>query len=308
MTRKADQDHDQRFKTLIREFLREFIRLFFPTWYARFDFDRVEWLDKEIFLDPPQGEKRTLDLVAKVPVKQVVAAQRPGQPDSYILLIHIEVEADDRLTRIRPRMHDYYKGLRDRYQLPVWSLALYLRVGLDGVGWDVYEEYLWEERVLQFKYPYVGLPALQAERYVNSEVVLGAALAALMRVPEEQRAVLRAQALHRIGQSGENDYRQYLLLEFVEAYWQLSPSQQQEFDRLMETAPYRETRTMMLTSFEKGTIEGQRRLLQKQLEKRFGPLPPAVVERLRSWPYEDLEELGERLLEAHSLKELGLED
>ena len=63
------QDHDQQFKTLIREFLREFIRLFFPDWYERFDFDNIEWLDKEIFLDPPRGETRNLDLVAKVPVQ-----------------------------------------------------------------------------------------------------------------------------------------------------------------------------------------------------------------------------------------------
>jgi hypothetical protein len=66
--------------------------------------------------------------------KYAVPFSGPGEPDSWIVLIHIEVEADDRITRLRPRMHDYYKGLRDRYHLPVWSLALYLHVGLDGVG------------------------------------------------------------------------------------------------------------------------------------------------------------------------------
>ena len=117
------QDHDQQFKTLIREFLREFIRLFFPDWSERFDFDKIEWLDKEIFLDPPQGETRGPGPWRRVPVRQVVASQRPGESDSWIVLIHIEVEADDRQTRLRPRMHDYYKGLHDRYRLPVWSLA-----------------------------------------------------------------------------------------------------------------------------------------------------------------------------------------
>jgi hypothetical protein len=199
-------DHDQRFKTLIREFIKEFIRLFFPEWFDRFDLDHVEWLDKEVFLDPPGGEVRNLDLVAKVPVRQPVASQRPGQPESWIVLIHIEVEADDRITRLRPRMHDYYKGMRDRHQRPVWSLALYLHVGLNGVGWDEYEEYLWERRVLHFEYPYVGLPALEAESYVNGANILGVALAALMRVPDERRAELRAHALQRIGSSGENDY------------------------------------------------------------------------------------------------------
>jgi hypothetical protein len=38
-------DNDQRFK------------LFFSEWAGRFDFEAVEWLDKEVFLDPPQGQR-----------------------------------------------------------------------------------------------------------------------------------------------------------------------------------------------------------------------------------------------------------
>ena len=62
-------DHDQRFKALLREFLPEFFALFFPDWAARFDFAGTEWLEQEAFLDPPGGEKRILDVVAKVPTR-----------------------------------------------------------------------------------------------------------------------------------------------------------------------------------------------------------------------------------------------
>jgi hypothetical protein len=305
-------DHDQRFKALIREFLREFIRLFFPEWYERFDFDNIEWLDKEIFLDPPLGETRDLDLVAKVRLRQAVASQRHGEPDGWIILIHIEVEADDRLTRLRPRMHDYYKGLRDRHHLPVWSMALYLHVGLEGVGWDVYEEYLWERRVLHFEYPYVGLPGLDAEQYRDGENILGVALAALMRVPDARRAELRAHALRRIGASEENDYRKYLLAECVEQYLGLDEGQQREFERLLASEPYREARTVAMTSFDKGEAvgmeKGQRRFLLRLLEKQFGPLPQQVRQRVESFGTERLEQIGEAILENKSLKELGLED
>ena len=70
-------DHDQRFKTLLREFLPEFFELFFADWAARFDFAGTEWLEQEAFLDPPGGEKRILDLVAKVPTR--VACPGPGR-------------------------------------------------------------------------------------------------------------------------------------------------------------------------------------------------------------------------------------
>jgi hypothetical protein len=305
-------DHDQRFKALIREFLREFIRLFFVEWYERFDFDSIEWLDKEIFLDPPQGETRDLDLVAKVRVRQAVASQRPGEPEGWIILIHIEVEADDRLTRLRPRMHDYYKGLRDRYHLPVWSMALYLHVGLEGVGWDVYEESLWERRVLHFEYPYVGLPGLDMEQYRDGENILGVALAALMRVPDSRRAELRAHALRRIGASGENDYRKYLLAECVEQYLELDEAQQREFERLLASEPYREARTVAMTSYDKGEIagmeKGQRRLVLLLLETQFGPLPQSVRQRVERFNTERLEQIAEAILKAKSLQELGLDD
>jgi hypothetical protein len=51
-------DHDQRFKSLLKEFLAEFFELFFAEWYHRFDFSGVVWLEQELFLDPPQGKNR----------------------------------------------------------------------------------------------------------------------------------------------------------------------------------------------------------------------------------------------------------
>jgi hypothetical protein len=57
----------------------------------------------------------------------------------------------------------YYVQLRRDTQLPVLPIGLFLRVGLDGIGWDAYEENFWEHRLLRFEYAYVGLPALEAE-------------------------------------------------------------------------------------------------------------------------------------------------
>ena len=72
---------------------------------------------------------------------------------------------------------------------------------------------------------------------------------------------------------------------------------------------------MAVTTFEKGVQQGvqqglqqgERRVLQKQLEVRFGPLNLHAEERLKSLSAERLEELALRILDARSLKELGLE-
>lgn len=304
-------DHDQRFKILVRVFFAEFVALFFPEWAARFDFGQIEWLEQEVFLDPPQGEHRRLDLVAKVRVRQAVAGQRPGESESWVVLVHIEIESPDKVAPLRSRMHTYYETLRQRHGLPVLPIGLYLRVGLDGVGWDVYEEHFWERRLLRFEYAYIGMPALDGAYYTTSTNILGAALAALMRLPEERKAELRAEALRRIAVSGENDYRKFLLVECVDAYWTLTPEQTVVFDRLTQQSAFQEVMPMMMTTYERGVQQGiekaQRETLQMQLETRFGPLSRVMRQRLESLPADRLHELLQKIVSASTLQEVGLE-
>jgi hypothetical protein len=200
-------DHDQLFKVLLREFFESFFQLFYPQWVPLFDFGSVEWLDKDVFLDPPRGEKRNLDLLARVRTREPVTEN----DRSLLTLVHIEVESDDKVAPFRPRMYQYYGHLRRIVELPVLPIALYLRVGLDGIGWDVYEERILGEVVVRFRYPYVGLPALNADDYIDRDNLLGVALTALMRVPPERREEIARQAWRRLVQSTVNDYQRHLL-------------------------------------------------------------------------------------------------
>lgn len=67
-------------------------------------------------------------------------------------LVHVEVESDDSVAPLRPRIFEYYTQLGRDYSLPVLPVGLYLRVGLDGIGRDEYEEMFWNERVVHFRY------------------------------------------------------------------------------------------------------------------------------------------------------------
>jgi hypothetical protein len=307
-------DHDQRFKSLLKTFFAEFFQVFFPAWADRFEFSRVDWLEQEIFTDPPRGERRSLDLVARLPLRPGVPTPAPpsGEPaDHWLTLIHIEIESRDSVPPLRPRMLSYYEQLRRQYGLPVLPIALYLRVGLDGIGWDVYEETYWEQRLLSFTYAYVGLPGLEGEQFVAREHPLGWALTALMRVPPARRAAVHAKALRRLAEARENDYRRYLLLDCLEAYATLTAEQAEELGALLRSERYEGARAMAMTTFEKGLQQGLqawRTALKKQLEPRFGPLSSGAQERLQSLDSERLEALALELPKAQSLQELGLED
>jgi hypothetical protein len=315
-------DHDQRLKVLLKEFFEEFFLCFFPTWAARFEFSGIDWMDKELFLAPPQGEKRQLDLVSRLRLRPGAPPPRPHTND-LVALVHIELESRASAIAFRPRMFEYYVQLRRDTGLPVLPIGLFLRVGLEGIGWDTYEEHFWEHGLLRFDYAYIGLPALNGEQYATGENLVGVALSALMRLPAERRAELHVEGLKRIARSGENDYRRYLLAECLEAYAELSEAEKERLRALLSTPRYQEVQAFMTTTFERGIqqgiergieqgiergiLQGEQRSALRQLEAKFGPLSAAVKQRVEALPPEALAQLQIDLLRAQSLKELRLE-
>jgi hypothetical protein len=305
-------DHDQRFKILIRTFFKEFLFLFFRAWAERLDPDAVQWQDKELFTDPPKGARRTLDLVGKVPTRKSVPGQRPGEPEHYVALVHIEIESPDKVAPLRPRMFDAYVNLRRQHQLPVLPIGIYLQVGLDGIGFDQYEEEFWDLQTLWFQYLYVGLPAFDAIEYVQGENWLGVALAALMKIPNDKVAWLGAEALRRLQAAPLSDQDRFLLGECVQAYLPLDEAQQLEFERLVVTGPYQGVQSMNQTVFEKGiekgTEKGRRESVRELLEEKFGPLSAEVLAKLEQFSPDRLRILLKATLKAQSLRELGLDE
>jgi hypothetical protein len=298
-------DHDQRLKTLLKIFLPEFYRVFRAEWAAHLDFATVEWLEQEIFPDPPKGVRRAIDLVAKVRATRPIAGAAAGQ--EHLALLHIEVEAEDSVEPLRRRMYDYYKWLRDKHRRLVLPLAVYLDVGLNGLGWDEYQEEAWGETLVTFRYPYIGLPALDAEQHLGSGGI-ETALVALMKIPAGREKSLKEEAVRRILEGSADTWQKGLLVECVQAYLPLGETLDDVFARLVDKEPYMGTRKLGLSWREEGELKALQRLLLTMLEKKFGPLPLAARARLLSWPASRLEEVGAALLQAGSLDDLGLGD
>src|SRR5262249_54567672 len=150
------------------EFFEEFLTLFFPKQAALFDFTTTQWLDKEQILDPPTSAVLEVDLLARLRLKD--------QPDADTLaVVHIEVESRDAVAAFPERMFEYYQPLWRKYRR-VLPVALYLRVGLDGIGVGTHVERIGDFEVSRFQYLYVGLPGLEAAQYLNSHNRLAVAL------------------------------------------------------------------------------------------------------------------------------------
>jgi len=159
---------------------------------------------------------------------------RPGQEAFTQVIFHVEVEAEDRLTGLRPRVCEYNRDLQRTYELPVISLGLYLRVALDGRGFDAYEETIFEDTGLRFQWRYLGLPGLEAEEHVAGDNWLGVALSALMQMAPGRRAWVAAEAMRRLLEAPLKREDKAYLCECVQAYLPLTPDQRVAFNQLLQ--------------------------------------------------------------------------
>lgn len=301
---KEQIDHDQRLKEAVKSKFSDAIDLMLPAWLPLFDFARLEWLEQEIFPDPPKGTRRTIDILARLPTLQPITTAAEDPPaQECVGLIHLELEAWDSIAVMRRRMRDYRHYLSRKFQLPVLPLCIYVHVGMEGLAWDEDVEAFLGETISTFRYRYMGLPALDGLQYISGSNLLGVALASLMKLDERAKAKAKADALQKIANSAEPEFRKYLLCECVETYLPLEEVQMSEYENLLVTTPYQGVRKYGKTSFELGELN----VIRELLTTRFGSLNEEANKRLYSCSSSELLELAKKLLTASSLQELGLE-
>jgi hypothetical protein len=106
-------DHDRLFKELIGTFFLEFLELFLPRVRSFVEGGSLEFLDKEIFVDVTSGERLEPDLVVKVKFK--------GAPAFFIVHVENQAQAQKGFGR---RLFKYFARLHDKYNLPVYPIAV----------------------------------------------------------------------------------------------------------------------------------------------------------------------------------------
>ncbi len=177
-------DHDALFKLVLTAFFREFIDLVAPDLAAALDPEPPVFLDKERFADLFDPDRREADLVAQVRLRQ-----RPAT-----LLIHLEhqAQADAALDR---RMFRYFARLYDRYDQPIYPIALcsYLRPRRPAA--DRHELRAAHHTVLMFQYQVVQLNRMDWRAYLTTTNPAAMALMARMRVAPEDRWRVKAACL-----------------------------------------------------------------------------------------------------------------
>lgn len=163
--------HDQLWKDLFRAFFRDLLFLLDSDLARRLVGNlgpgSITFLDKEVFHDLPEGERREVDLLAEIP-------DRAG---GRKFRVHVEIE--QRFNgKIGRRVARYSHHLYLRHPGPVVSIVVFLHGGPSGMLWTDYVDRAFEREVHRFNYLSLGLSKLPSQTLLDRPEPLAWALAA----------------------------------------------------------------------------------------------------------------------------------
>jgi hypothetical protein len=159
--RSAGIDHDRLFKELLETFFAEFMELFFPDIYQHIDFNKLHFLEQEIFTDVTAGEKHFIDLLAETRLKG----------EDGIILVHVESQAQYQ-AHFAERMFIYFSRLYQKHCCRILPIAIfnYDQIKNEPSNFHIKFPFL---HVLDFNFHIVELKKKNWQEYIKSNYILG---------------------------------------------------------------------------------------------------------------------------------------
>jgi hypothetical protein len=297
-------DYDSPWKDILERYFGEFMAFFFADAYAGIDWSRgYESLDTEL-----QQVVRDAELGKRLADKLMRVWRQDGE--EQWVLIHIEIQASYDAGFAR-RMFIYHYRLFDRYQRTIVSLAV---LGDDHPSWRPrqYGTELWGCEIL-LRFPVVKLTdynehweVLEASVNPFAIMVMAHLKTQATRHDPQARLQWKFQLVKRLYEKGFRREDILELFRFID--WLLVLPQGIDKQFRNELAEYEAAMsTPYITSIERlGIQQGERALLRRQIQHRFGPALAQQLETLlqKIDDPDHLADIGEWVLDYKSGDEL----
>ncbi len=239
-------DHDRLFKELISTFFIEFIELFLPGIASDIDRDSIQFLPEEVLSDVTAGEKKLIDLLAKVKYQE---------KETYFL-IHVEAQSYSQQDFAK-RMFKYFARLYEKYDLPIYPVVIFS-----------FDEPLRAEPkthtiqfpnldVLRFEFAAIQLNKISWRDYLTQQNPVAAALMAKMNISPEERPQVKAECLRLLTTLRLDPARMQLISGFIDTYLNLNEAEEKTFKAAISTMGLEQKEKYMeiLTSWERKALE-----------------------------------------------------
>jgi predicted transposase YdaD len=211
-------DHDRLFKELLSTFFWEFLKLFLPEVVSQIERDSIQFLPQEVFTDVTSGEKKEIDLLAKV---------RYQQQETYFL-IHVENQSYSQ-SEFTKRMFKYFARLYEKYDLPIYPVVIFSFDEPKRPESSNHSVKFSDWNVLDFNFKAIQLNQLSWRDYLTQQNPVAAALMAKMNIPTSERPQVKAECLRLLITLRLDPARMQLISGFVDVYLRLNAEENQTF-------------------------------------------------------------------------------
>ena len=316
----SNDHYDSPWKSAIERYFPEFMEFYFPAAHAE-----IDWSKDHVFLDQElQAVVQDAELGKRFVDKLVRVSVLNG--DEKWIYIHVEVQGTKQ-AEFAKRMFVYNYRIYDRYDRPVASLAVladkHKQWKPTSYGYTV----LGCSHTIKFPVAKLTDYEDKLDELLASDNAFGWITAAHIltqqtRKQHQERYEAKLRLVRILYEHHWEKQRIIDLLYIADWLMQLPDWLNSQIWKELETIEENKN-VEYITSIERigiakgiakgrvegrveglveGRVEGESRLLKRLLERRFGPLPQWVSERLGSAKEEELETWSEALLTAPTLE------
>lgn len=304
-------DYDSPWKNALEAYFEECIHFFFPA-IAR----EVDWKRGYLFLEKELQQVAKNAAIGRRYADKLVRLYRKDGSHEWVLM-HVEVQGQKK-GDFSERMYTYNYRIFDLFHRKVASIAL---LADDNPTWrpDHFSYELWGSRAGLW-FPSVKLldyrekwNELEASANPFASVVMAHLKAVETRDDSEQRYRWKLFLIKRLYRLGYDKKDVIQLFEFID--WVMSLPEELEKGLWTEIQRFvEETKMKYVSSVERigiqqgmqqGMQQGSLSLLCRLIERRFKVAADLVRPMLEGLSREQIEDLGERFLEAESLDQIS---
>ena len=313
--------HDQNFKNLIVDYPREAL--------AFFAAEEAPGPEDDVRIVPPRQEQLKERLGASYRALDTPLLVKWADGRREAIAFALEEESDWRPFSPR-RFARYCLDLTEMLKTDrVVPVAIFLRTAERAPASLV----LGTERrpYLRFDYLACKLAEMPAEGWLDSDNVVARVNLPNMRTTGHDRVEVYARAVRGLLEQEADGAKRAKYLEFIDIYAGLTDNELRRYRRLhpeegsivtgffqrardegraegieqgMERGIEQGMERGIEQGIERGRTEGERAVLARQLQRRFGRLPPEAAERLRRAPETELETWADNVLDAETLDDV----
>jgi hypothetical protein len=269
------------------------------------------------------GERYESDIIMQVrfkpgfgvqvrPTKAKTKAKQPEvevTPNGATFLLHVENQATSR-SDFSHRMFIYFSRLYEKFGFDIYPIAV---LSFDSPFKKTKPAYhrvdFPDKRVLDFNFTVIQLNQLDWHDFLNKPNPVASALMAKKKIAPKDRVRVKLECLRMLTGLELNPAQTQVVYGFVNTYLQLDATEKQELEVEVSkmTSEVEKEQIMQVINewtaagIEQGIEQGRQKeglaLVLRLLQRKLGPLSPALEQQVSQLNLAELERLGEALLD-----------